>query len=512
MKYFLFFCIVLFCISCTSVSKYNEQLKTQISVEKLHQDVDYSYMQLQKFHPDLYGYITKDSLDSVFKMVKNDIQKPLTPAELFQKLAPAITQVRQGHLALRSPFQRFTKKETKRLELQKGLLARMGYVVDGNRLFVKNNAEKFANIKVGTEILKIGDVPVKTILDDYRKYITGDGWNRTYPKYSLARRWPDLYTLQHGFLDSVKLETKYQNEIQSFYIKREYQTKEEKKEETKKASALKTDPQKKILDYNPKTKSYNRSMQYLGKDSTIAYMKINSFSGTFSSKFYKESFARLQQNKTNYLILDVRDNLGGSLSEIHNLYSYLAKEEFQFIKDIGVTRRSSMTHANYFSDIPTLAKPIAGITYPLYYIGSLLSVKKMNDHFYLKNNTIFTLKKPKKTAFQGTVYVLINGSSFSASSILSSKLKYEKRATLVGEETGGANDGTVAGRYHTIKLPNSKLVLPVGLMLIQPDIKATNSKKGVIPDHQIIPTLQENLGKKDVALQWILKDIGVVKE
>ena len=105
MKYFLFFFSILFCLSCTSVSKYNEQLKTKIPVQKLHQDVDYSYKQLQKFHPDLYGYIPKDSLDHVFKTVKNQIQSPLTPAELFQKLAPAISQVRQGHLALRSPFQ-----------------------------------------------------------------------------------------------------------------------------------------------------------------------------------------------------------------------------------------------------------------------------------------------------------------------------------------------------------------------------------------------------------------------
>jgi C-terminal processing protease CtpA/Prc len=52
---------------------------------------------------------------------------------------------------------------------------------------------------------------------------------------------------------------------------------------------------------------------------------------------------------------------------------------------------------------------------------------------------------------------LINGASFSASSIISAKLKYEKRAVIVGEETGGANDGTVAGVNNTVTLPHSKL-------------------------------------------------------
>ena len=102
---------------------------------------------------------------------------------------------------------------------------------------------------------------------------------------------------------------------------------------------------------------------------------------------------------------------------------------------------------------------------------------------------------------------MINGSSFSASSIISSKLKDKKRAFLVGEETGGANDGTVAGRYSTMKLPNSKLRLPIGLMLIQPNINFTETKKGVLPDHELIPTLAEILQKKDIQLQWIMEEI-----
>lgn len=65
--------------------------------------------------------------------------------------------------------------------------------------------------------------------------------------------------------------------------------------------------------------------------------------------------------------------------------------------------------------------------------------------------------KPNKSAFHGKVFVLINGGSFSASSIITAKLKNDKRATLVGEETGGANDGTVAGFYSYQKLPNSEI-------------------------------------------------------
>ena len=44
-------------------------------------------------------------------------------------------------------------------------------------------------------------------------------------------------------------------------------------------------------------------------------------------------------------------------------------------------------------------------------------------------------------------------------------------------------------------------------MLIQPNIEFTKTKKGVLPDYEIIPTLEEILKKKDIQLQWIMDDI-----
>jgi C-terminal processing protease CtpA/Prc len=247
----------------------------------------------------------------------------------------------------------------------------------------------------------------------------------------------------------------------------------------------------------------------LAKDSSVAYIKIKSFSGTYSKKFYKETFATLKKPKTEYLIIDIRDNLGGSLAEINNLYTYFAKEKFKFIKDIEVSSRTSILSTDYLSNFPTLTKPLGVISYPLYMMFSVISTKKKDGKFYIKD--LFPSKKPKTNAYKGETYVLINGSSFSASSVISAKLKADHLATLVGEETGGANDGTVAGIYTTQKLPNSKMKLPIGLFLIQPNIEFSNTMKGVTPNVEIIPTLEEILQKKDVQLNWILNDISSKK-
>lgn len=490
--------------SCISVKKYNEQLETKISPEKLKNDVDYTYRKLQKLHPNLYWYISKDSLDYKFDSLKTSIIKPLNPKEFYQKLAPVVAKIREGHLRIVVPDKRLTKKQIKKLKDQKGLFSRMNYVVDNNRIFVKDNTDKYENIAVGTEILKIKDISAKDYLERYKKFINSDGYNTTYQKYSIARRWGTFFTIENGIVDSVKITTKYNNEIKDLYIHRVKKTKEDKKQEKVLA---KKDETKKTKDFNPITKSFNRDLKFLEKDSSVAYIKIKTFSGTYSAKFYRETFEKIKKANSKYLILDIRDNLGGSLAEINNLYSYLALEKFQFIKDIEVTSKTSMFHANYFGVFPKLYLPFAIVGYPSYLIATALSNKHKDGKNYLRNNGIFAVKNPKKNAFKGKIYVLMNGSSFSAASILPSKIKGDHRGFLVGEETGGANDGTVAGRYSTEKLPNSKLKLPIGLMLIQPDIEFANTKKGVIPDMEIKPTISEILQKKDVELNWILKDI-----
>lgn len=506
MKKILTIFISLILSSCVSVREYNKKIEEPISIVKLRQDVDFTNQKLQKLHPKLYWYISKEQLDYKFDSLKTTITRPLKPSEFFLKLAPIISEVKEGHLRLVPLEKKFTKKETKKLKNQKSTLGRMNYVIENNHLYIKDNVDKVGNLKIGTEILKINDVPVSHILEKYSPLVTSDGYNTTYHKYSLARRFATFFTLEYGIRDSLKVETQWNDRIETLILKRETKTKKEKQKEKQ---DQKLTEEKKTKGYNPVTRSFNRNLQFLAKDSTIALVKIKSFSGTYSRKFYKETFATLKRAKTQYLIIDIRDNLGGSLAEINNLYSYFAKEKFKFIKDIEVTNRTSILSTDYLSNFPMLTKPIGVVSYPFYMAMSILTTKKKDNHYYLRD--LFPVKKPKKEAFQGKVYVLINGSSFSASSVISAKFKADQLATLVGEETGGANDGTVAGIYSTQKLPNSKMKLPIGLFLIQPNIEFTNTMKGVTPNVEIIPTLEEVLQKKDVQLDWILKEINSKK-
>ncbi len=511
-KYLLLFTVILIS-SCISVKKHNQQINNPINPKLLQKDTDFALHQLEKLHPQLYWYISKENLHQKFSQLKNNLTKPINSKEYYSLLAPIISEVKEGHLTLIPPTKKYTKREIKYIKHQKGLLGRFTYLIDENRLYIKENKDKFANIPVGTEILAIGGTSTEDYIKKYKPFITGDGFNETYNRYSLARRLPDFITLEKGILDSIKIKTAYLNEVKEFYIHREKTTDKELKAEKKKIADSTDNKQNRNQHFNAATKNYNRELKFLDQDSTIAYVKIRSFSGVHSSDFYKSTFKKIDDKKAQYLVIDVRDNLGGSLNEIRNLYQYLTYDTINIIKPIEVTSKSSLKQADYFKGSSIASGFFKGLFYPLYYSYIAGSVKNVDAKYLIKEKDIKKIKTKnlKKNHFAGKIYFLMNGSSFSASSIITSKAKNDGRAILVGEETGGANDGTVAGRYATQKLPNSKLKLPIGLMLIEPDIQFSNTKKGVIPDIEIIPTKEDIFSNNDVQLNWILKDIEAKK-
>jgi C-terminal processing protease CtpA/Prc len=140
-------------------------------------------------------------------------------------------------------------------------------------------------------------------------------------------------------------------------------------------------------------------------------------------------------------------------------------------------------------------------------VKNILAVKKdEKGQLYLKSKEQ-KLTAPKPNRFDGKLYVLTNGGSFSASCILSSNLKNSSRAVFVGEETGGTYNGTVAGTMPLLELPNSKLLFRIGLQDIRPVKETTEFGRGILPDVTIVPTSEQIIDDKDPELDWIIEDV-----
>ncbi|SFA90599.1 Peptidase family S41 [Flavobacterium swingsii] len=510
MKKVLLLISILFFVSCSSIKKYNEHLNDLISEQDLKSDTDFIYNKLQDLHPKLYWYISKEKLDFKFDSLKTTINKPMTSFQFYQKIAPVICEVRQGHMFVVPTTKKFTKRETESIKKRgENPLSQFDYEVFNDKLYVVKNKSNNKSIEVGSEIVSIDGKNVSILLDDYKKNFTSDGFNQTLKKNFLGQRFSMMYTLNNDTKDSIKYDFKIKNELKSIVIKRQIVDSTEIKKskivltrEQKKAIAKKKD----IFGYEAKSKKYMRNLKFIEKDSSIAIIKIQGFKEGDYEEFYKQSFQKIKNFNTKTLIIDLRNNGGGRLNEIAKLYTYLTDKDFNFVEKSLVTKKTSLLYADFYKGGGVATKILKTIFAIGYYPLMYFSVHKNEDNKYYKYASSKT-KKPDANNFKGKVYVLINGGSFSASSIISSNLKGSKRAIFVGEETGGAYNGTVAGRMPMVEMPNSKINVRMGLMACIPAYKTEVEGRGIFPDKEILPTLENRINNRDPELDWILNDI-----
>lgn len=509
-------------INCSSVKKHNAHLNDLISESKLKSDVDYTYKKLKKLQPDLYWYISKEKLDYKFDSIKSTINKPMTSFDFYLKLMPVVYSIRQGHMFVSPPIKLYTKKETKIINKSgAGPFGQFDFEMFNDKLYVTKNKSGNKAIKKGTEVVAINDANTSNLLKEYDKRFVSDGFNLTLKRNFSGRRFPSFYTTENGLKDSLVYNFKINDTLKNITIKRKSKDSisvvkkdiQEKEVKTKvvvdKAKLKAENKRKSVFGYNPDTKLYNRNLNFIEKDSSIAVMKINGFMIGNYRDFYKQSFQRIKNNKSNVLIIDLRNNGGGRLNEITNLYSYLADTTFVFLEKSKVASKTSLLSADYFKGGGIVLKAYKALVSPLYYGYNFFRVHKNDDGFYYHK----TGTKPNKlseNAFKGKIYVLINGGSFSASSIISSNLKGSKRATFVGEETGGAYNGCVAGQMPVLELPKSKVKIRIGLVTVKPFYKSEIDGRGIFPDKEIIPTLEDRINGVDPEMNWILEDIKTI--
>jgi hypothetical protein len=116
--------------------------------------------------------------------------------------------------------------------------------------------------------------------------------------------------------------------------------------------------------------------------------------------------------------------------------------------------------------------------------------------------------KPVASPYAGKLYILVNGATGSAASILATLIRVNRKdAIFIGEESGGDMEGPVSGDGLSIVLPNTKLRAEVPYIKRVVNLNGYPNKKGrgIIPDHHITPTPEDLTDIKDAELNFTLK-------
>jgi C-terminal processing protease CtpA/Prc len=92
--------------------------------------------------------------------------------------------------------------------------------------------------------------------------------------------------------------------------------------------------------------------------------------------------------------------------------------------------------------------------------------------------------------FDGSVYILTGGYSFSATCLFAGALKGQSNITLVGEETGGGYYGNTAWMIPDVTLPMTGVRFRLPRYRLVVDRQRLKDGRGVLPDVPALPSVE----------------------
>jgi hypothetical protein len=111
------------------------------------------------------------------------------------------------------------------------------------------------------------------------------------------------------------------------------------------------------------------------------------------------------------------------------------------------------------------------------------------------------MQKPSENHFDGPVYVLIDGGGFSATPAFTVLADYYKRATFIGEETGGSGSGG-AGSDIGPTLPESHLHLSMSIESYFSVVDRNPRRRGTLPKYPVTQTIGDLAKGRDTVLEF----------
>jgi C-terminal processing protease CtpA/Prc len=225
-----------------------------------------------------------------------------------------------------------------------------------------------------------------------------------------------------------------------------------------------------------------RSLQ-LDSASQTAFLTLNTFEhGYHLRRFFRHSFKEMKNRNIKNLVIDVRSNGGGEANLSTRLTRYLINKRFKVADSLYTIRRHS-PYDRYINN---------GFIYEML---SLVASRKRTDgkyHFgYFERHYYSPFRK---FHFDGNVYILTGGNSFSATCLFAGALKGQSNVTIVGEETGGGYYGNTAWMIPDVTLPNTKVRFRLPRFRLVVDRQREKNGRGVLPDVLALPTI-EAIGK-----------------
>ncbi|MGB4845565.1 MAG: S41 family peptidase [Ferruginibacter sp.] len=489
-KNIFFFLSVLFLYSCAATHKtYNPDKK--FSRQQLQQDYSLLRNILEEKHPSLYWYSPKDSMDMYFDTYYRAIGDSMTEQQFgWQIIAPLTEKIRCGHTSFgRSKAYNSWAADKKFPSFPLFLKCWNDTMAVTNNLNRKDSV-----LKRGTLITSINGKNSTALKNIMFNYMVEDGYADNVNYIRLSSNFPYYHRNILGisknykltYLDSLGLEKTIS--VPVFDISKDSTRKRKKDDTVKREKRSKKEiRQRKLLDI--------RSLAVDTANNT-AIVTINTFSSSTLRKFYRQTFRYIKKTGIDNVVLDIRSNGGGRIRLSTLLTKYVTRTSFKVADTSFAVTKSLRPYSKYIK-----ASFINNL-------GLFFLTKKNKDGLYHFGHWERKAYKPKvANHYSGNLYVLINGSTFSASSLFSNAVKGQPGILLVGEETGGGWHGNNGILIPDITLPNTHLRVRLPLFRLVQYNHVPKDGRGVQPDIYIGTNYDAFLKGVDYKMKLVMEMI-----
>ncbi|MBA2307480.1 hypothetical protein H0W26_05080 [Candidatus Dependentiae bacterium] len=430
---------------------------------------------LEEDHPGLYRYTDKKVLDADFDNTFKRLNREMTEREFFPIVASIVSAIKCGHTGSNPSSELMSYLKTFPLSLR--FIKGKAYILSS-----PNNA-----IAPGSELLSINGKKVPGITRAILAHLPADGDIETRKYWFLSRRFRLYYNLFLEQPDSFDVEYYDAAKRQKTKINLPPLIENEAQ-----AMALPDDGKKPLrLEFLSESNTALLTIKTFGEDS------IKKASQDYP-KFLEAAFQEIKRKNVQNLIIDLRANGGGHDEFGSRLFSYLTDKEFRYF-DYIETSTDRISLAQYTNAGSTrINKMFAEDLMPA--VAGRFRLKQSVD------DNLQQLQQPQKNHFDGKVWFLTTGRSFSTTADFCAIAHHHRRGPFIGEEVGGGYYGNNSGPSFRLTLPHTEVRVNIPVWKYVNAVSGyAYPRRGVMPDYPVQPTIQDVLNGIDTEMIYTLK-------
>lgn len=438
-----------------------------LSISEAQADVALMRRSLETIHPGLYRRAGRKQMDRAFGRLEERVKRPIETAELYRLISLVLAEVRCNHTKGEQP----PELEAWRQDHASHLPFRF-QIVAGKMIVVAVDPSQ-TGLVVGAEITQINGRPVTSLITTLGAYVPLDGqttWSRATSLANdsdlMGSDFDHFYPYLFGPATEFDLQFKAPGETRV--------TRAQQRPLSFKAWQTLSWPGPAFRPNFSETtfwRSLNQETAYLKVSTFVNYRKP-----VDAPAFYDKIFLEINTSGAQHLIVDLRDNGGGSGDATYALADFLAQKPYVWNKAISYKAVRYGDLPNY---IDTWGDRDAIFNPPL------TNFKQVGESFQETPPTSpeeLLPRMPAANAFKGRVTILTSPMNGSGSTMLIAKLRDLGRVSLVGGRSGGSGDGPTAGRIFNVKLPNSGIQIRVPNAFNQMQVQDFERQGGITPD------------------------------